>query len=55
MRVLTIADIFAALIEVRAYRPPMDRAQGLLDPLEMAGTKLEKALVVAFRDVALTR
>jgi putative nucleotidyltransferase with HDIG domain len=55
VRVLTLADIFAALIEVRAYRPPMDRAKAYSILLEMAGTKLEKALVVAFRDVALTR
>jgi putative nucleotidyltransferase with HDIG domain len=55
VRVLTIADIFAALIEVRAYRPPMERAKAYSILLEMAGTKLEKALVVAFRDVALTR
>jgi putative nucleotidyltransferase with HDIG domain len=55
VRVLTIADIFAALIEVRAYRPPMDRAKAYSILLEMAGPRLEKALVVAFRDVALTR
>jgi putative nucleotidyltransferase with HDIG domain len=55
VRVLTIADIFAALIEARAYRPPMERAKAYSILLEMAGTKLEKALVVAFRDVALTR
>lgn len=55
VRVLTVSDIFAALIEVRAYRPPMDRAKAYSILLEMAGSKLEKALVVAFRDVALTR
>jgi putative nucleotidyltransferase with HDIG domain len=55
VRVLTISDIFAALIEARAYRPPMERAKAYSILLEMAGTKLEKALVVAFRDVALTR
>jgi putative nucleotidyltransferase with HDIG domain len=55
VRVLTLSDIFAALIEVRAYRPPMDRAKAYSMLLDMAGTKLEKALVVAFRDVALTR
>ncbi len=55
VRVLTIADIFAALIEVRAYRPPMERAKAYSILLEMAGPKLEKALVLAFRDVALTR
>ena len=55
VRVLTIADIFAALIEVRAYRPAMERAKAYSILLDMAGQKLEKALVVAFRDVALTR
>ena len=55
VRVLTISDIFAALIEARAYRPPMERAKAYSILLEMAGTKLEKALVVAFHDVALTR
>lgn len=55
VRVLTIADIFAALIEVRAYRPAMERAKAYSILLDMAGPKLEKALVVAFRDVALTR
>jgi putative nucleotidyltransferase with HDIG domain len=55
VRVLTVSDIFAALIEVRAYRPPMDRAKAYSVLLDLAGAKLEKALVVAFRDVALTR
>jgi putative nucleotidyltransferase with HDIG domain len=55
VRVLTVADIFAALIEVRAYRPAMERAKAYSILLDMAGLKLEKALVVAFRDVALTR
>ncbi|MDQ8732464.1 HD domain-containing phosphohydrolase [Bradyrhizobium sp. LHD-71] len=55
VRVLTIADIFAALIEVRAYRPPMAREKAYSILQEMAGPKLEKALVTAFRDVALTR
>jgi putative nucleotidyltransferase with HDIG domain len=55
VRVLTIADIFAALIEARAYRPPMERGKAYSILLDMAGVKLEKALVVAFRDVALTR
>lgn len=55
VRVLTVSDIFAALIEARAYRPPMERAEAYQILLGMAGTKLEKALVVAFRDVALTR
>lgn len=55
VRVLTVSDIFAALIEVRAYRPRMDRARAYSILLELAGPKLEKGLVVAFKDVALTR
>lgn len=55
VRVLTIADIFAALIEVRAYRPAMARAKAYSILQDMAPAKLEKALVVAFRDVALKR
>jgi putative nucleotidyltransferase with HDIG domain len=55
VRVLTVSDIFAALIEARSYRPPMEREQAYSVLLDMAGTKLEKALVVAFRDVAVTR
>ncbi len=54
VRVLTISDIFAALIEDRRYRQPMPRgdAYGIL--CGMNG-KLEKALVSAFKDVALSR
>jgi putative nucleotidyltransferase with HDIG domain len=54
VRVLTISDIFAALIEHRTYKPtmPRDKAYGILQ--EMNG-KLEKPLVEAFRAVALYR
>ena len=52
VRVLTIADIFAALIEVRAYRPPMPRTQAYEILTGMHG-KLEAPLVKAFREVAL--
>lgn len=52
VRVLTIADIFAALIEVRSYRPPMPRAQAYEILTGMHG-KLEAPLVKAFREVAL--
>jgi putative nucleotidyltransferase with HDIG domain len=54
VRVLTISDIFAALIEHRTYKPTMPRetAYGILQ--EMNG-KLEKPLVEAFRAVALYR
>jgi putative nucleotidyltransferase with HDIG domain len=55
VRVLTVADIFAALIEARAYRPPMHRGRAYEILGEMSGLKLEKALVTAFKDVALTR
>lgn len=54
VRVLTISDIFAALIEHRTYKPtmPREKAYGILQ--EMNG-KLEKPLVEAFRAVALHR
>ena len=55
VRVLTVADIFAALIEKRSYRPPMERGRAFEILGEMSGQKLEKALVTAFKDVALTR
>lgn len=54
VRVLTISDIFAALIEHRRYRAPMRRedAYGILKSMD---GKLEMPLVTAFRDVALKR
>lgn len=54
VRVLTISDIFAALIENRRYRAPMSRedAYGILKGMH---GKLEKPLVAAFREVALNR
>jgi putative nucleotidyltransferase with HDIG domain len=54
VRVLTISDIFAALIEDRRYRPPMSRAEAYNILCGMNG-KLEKALVAAFKEVALSR
>ncbi len=54
VRILTISDIFAALIEHRAYRPTMAR-QDAYDILCRMTGKLEKALVASFKDVALTR
>jgi putative nucleotidyltransferase with HDIG domain len=54
VRVLTISDIFAALIEDRRYRPPMSRADAYNILCGMQG-KLEKPLVSAFKDVALSR
>jgi putative nucleotidyltransferase with HDIG domain len=52
VRLLTISDIFAALIEARSYRPPMPRAKAYSIVREMEG-KLEPALVRAFEHVAL--
>jgi putative nucleotidyltransferase with HDIG domain len=54
VRLLTIADIFAALIEQRSYKPPMPREQAF-EIIQSMGGKLEMPLVAAFRDVALTR
>lgn len=54
VRILTISDIFAALIEQRNYKPAMPRAQAYEILQGMRG-KLEAPLVVAFREVALNR
>lgn len=54
VRILTISDIFAALIEDRRYKPPMPREQAFEVLLGMSG-KLEGHLVKAFRMVALGR
>ena len=54
IRILTIADIFAALIEFRQYRPAMQRAQAYEILGNMHG-KLEMPLVKAFKEVALNR
>jgi len=52
VRLLTISDIFAALIESRPYRPPMSRQDAYKILCDMDG-KLEMPLVKAFRPVAL--
>jgi putative nucleotidyltransferase with HDIG domain len=52
VRLLTIADIFAALIEWRPYRPTMPRQNAYNILCGMDG-KLERSLVKAFRNVAL--
>ena len=52
VRLLTISDIFAALIESRPYRPPMSRQDAYKIICDMEG-KLEVPLVKAFRPVAL--
>lgn len=54
VRILTISDIFSALIEHRRYKPPMPREDAFAILQGMHG-KLEKPLVAAFRDVALNR
>lgn len=54
VRILTISDVFAALIERRAYKKTMSREQAYDIILGMKG-KLEEALVKAFRNVALVR
>ncbi len=54
VRILTISDIFAALIEQRTYKPTMSRDKAYEILLDMKG-KLERPLVMAFRDVALNR
>lgn len=49
-RILTICDVYGAMIEARAYKPPMPagKALAVLDDMVMAG-KLERPLVRAFR------
>ncbi|MBR0901571.1 HD domain-containing phosphohydrolase [Bradyrhizobium liaoningense] len=54
VRILTISDIFAALIEHRHYKPTMPRAEAYNVLCGMNG-KLEKALIQSFKQVALTR
>ena len=54
VRILTISDIFAALIEHRYYKSTLSREQAYEIIQSMQG-KLEKALVAAFREVALNR
>lgn len=54
VRILTISDIFAALIEHRYYKPTMPRNEAYNILFGMTG-KLEKALVTSFKDVALSR
>ena len=50
VRMVTIADIFGALIERRSYRPPLSSADAYAVLLDM-GPKLDKDLVRAFRPV----
>ena len=52
VRLLTISDIFAALIESRPYRPAMPGAEAYKILCGMEG-RLERSLVKAFGNVAL--
>jgi putative nucleotidyltransferase with HDIG domain len=52
VRLLTISDIFAALIEQRPYRPAMARPDAYRILCTMEG-RLEQSLVKAFQNVAL--
>jgi HD-GYP domain-containing protein (c-di-GMP phosphodiesterase class II) len=52
VRMLTVSDIFAALVETRPYRPAMSREQAYQILCSMEG-KLERPLLGAFRKVAL--
>ena len=52
VRLLTISDIFAALVEARPYKPPMPRQDAYQILCGMEG-KLEGPLVRAFRKIAL--
>jgi HD-GYP domain-containing protein (c-di-GMP phosphodiesterase class II) len=52
VRLITIVDIHAALIEQRAYRLPFTHAKSFTIMEEM-GDKLDQHLLQAFRPVAL--
>jgi len=54
VRVLTISDIFAALIEERPYKATRSRAEAY-DILSSMEGKLERPLLAAFKPVGLTR
>ena len=52
VRLTTIVDIHAALVEKRAYREPFTHAQAFAI-MEQMGGKLDRHLLQAFRPVAL--
>jgi len=52
VRLTTIVDIYAALIERRAYRPPFSHARAFAI-MENMGAKLDQQLLQAFRPVAM--
>jgi putative nucleotidyltransferase with HDIG domain len=51
VRMITIADVFGALIERRSYKPPLSGSAAYQILLDM-GPKLDKDLVQAFQSVA---
>jgi putative nucleotidyltransferase with HDIG domain len=51
VRIITISDVFGALIERRSYKPPLT-GDAAYDVLTRMGPKLDKDLVRAFRSVA---
>jgi HD-GYP domain-containing protein (c-di-GMP phosphodiesterase class II) len=52
VRVITIVDIYTALVENRAYRLPYTHAKAFAI-MEAMGDKLDQHLLQAFRAVAL--
>jgi HD-GYP domain-containing protein (c-di-GMP phosphodiesterase class II) len=52
VRLTTIADIYAALVEKRAYRMPFTHAEAFA-VMEQMGGKLDQHLLQAFRPVAM--
>jgi putative nucleotidyltransferase with HDIG domain len=51
VRLITIADVFGALIERRSYKPPMS-GEDAYDVLEGMGAKLDKDLLREFRPIS---
>src|SRR5262249_55269125 len=53
VRILTISDVFGALLERRSYKPPMSSSDAyqMLEKMTADG-QLERALVAAFQKVA---
>jgi putative nucleotidyltransferase with HDIG domain len=51
VRIMTIADIFGALIEKRSYKPPLSNEKAYQILIDM-GPKLDKDLVRAFKSTA---
>jgi putative nucleotidyltransferase with HDIG domain len=51
VRIITIADVFGALIERRSYKPPMNGEEAYRI-LEKMGAKLDKSLVRDFRPIS---